>query len=78
MELSFEQMKNIIKHSVSDQRKLSFVELSIGKRKKVQNRQLFIKHRILRIEIKTLFLGIFSWSSDLNLHSCMEFDEEST
>jgi len=37
MELSFEQMKNIIKHSVSDQRKLSFVELSIGKWKRHQN-----------------------------------------
>ena len=36
--------------------------------KKVQNQRLFRKHRILRIKIKTLFLGLFSWSSEFNLY----------
>ena len=78
MELSFEQVKNIIKHSVSDQRKLSFVELSIGKWKRHQNQSFFRKRRILRIKIKTLFLGLVPCSSELNLHSFMKFDKEST
>jgi len=70
-------MKNVIKRCVFDQTKLSSVELSIGKRKLVQNQYMFRKHRILRIKIKTLFSGVFSWSSELNLHSFMEFDKES-
>jgi len=44
--------------------------------KKVQNRRLFRKHRILPIKIKTLFFGLVSWSSDLNLQISMEFDKE--
>jgi len=60
-------MKNVIKHNVFDQTKLSFVELSIGKWKSTRNRQLFRKHRILRIKIKTLFFGLLSWRSELNL-----------
>ena len=34
------------------------------------------KHRILRVKIKPLFFGHFSWSSGLNLHIVTEFDEE--
>ena len=36
------------------------------------------KPRILRVKVKTLFFGLFSWSPWLNLHSFVEFDEEST
>ena len=51
---------------------------SIKTYKKQSKSTIFRKHRILRFEIKTLLLGIFSWSSELNLHICMEFDKEST
>jgi len=41
-------MKNIIKHRVSDQRNLSFVELSIGKWKRHQN-QSFSENTIFYV-----------------------------
>ena len=29
---------------------------------------------ISALKLKHVFVGLFSWSSDLNLHSCMEFE----
>ena len=75
--LSFENMKNTIKHVVFEHQQLTSVELLTVSWKKDPKSTTFKKHRILHIKIKTLFLGLFSWSSGLNLHSCMESDKES-
>ncbi len=67
-ELSFKQMKNAITHCIFEHETWSYVELSIGKWNQVPNQYMFRKHRILRIKIKPLFLGLFLCRSELNLH----------
>ena len=44
----------------------------------VQNQYISAKHRILHIKIQTHDFTHFPLSSEFNLHTFMEFDEEST
>ena len=72
----FENLRSAIKHNILEQKKLTLEGLPAGNWKRVQNRHMFRKQRILRMKIKTHSFAQFSCSSELNVQGYLQYNKD--
>ena len=72
----FENLRSAIKHYSFEQKKLTLEGLPAGNWKRVQNRHMFRKQRILRMKIKTHSFAQFSCSSELNVQGYLQYNKD--